>query len=360
MTEAWTLASDCARLTPKRHRLPQSCQLPQTLPSSLAAMTRSPQLFGILSLVAGIAIFSVQDLILKLMSGTYPLHEAMVLRSVTAIPFMLAITRGFDGTLATLTTPGWPGMLARGLLNFLAYTAYYLALAALPMATTVALYFTAPLIIVILSVLVLHEGVSWSRWLAVVLGFAGVIVMVRPGGSLFDWAALLPIFCGGAYALSMILARTMGTRESAAAMAFWGNLAFLACAAILSLVFGSGRFAEAGIHPSLGFLTRGWVMPTPKDALLMSACGAIAAVGLTLLTQAYRIGRSSVVAPFEFTFAFWGVLWGWLFWGDLPDALGWAGIAVIIAAGVYVLRTEGVAGTPDDTARPAAGRPRPT
>ena len=83
-------------------------------------------------------------------------------------------------------------MLVRGLLNFLAYTLYYLALAALPMATTVALYFTAPLMIVVMSVFILRERVSPARWLAVGLGFSGVILMVRPGGELFDWAALLP------------------------------------------------------------------------------------------------------------------------------------------------------------------------
>jgi drug/metabolite transporter (DMT)-like permease len=81
-------------------------------------------------------------------------------------------------------------------------------------------------------------------------------------------------------------------------------------------------------------------MPTTRDLLMMASCGVIAAIGLTLLTQAYRIAQSSVVAPFEFTFAFWGILWGWLFWGDLPDAFGWLGIAVIVAAGIYVLRSE--------------------
>jgi drug/metabolite transporter (DMT)-like permease len=76
------------------------------------------------------------------------------------------------------------------------------------------------------------------------------------------------------------------------------------------------------------------------DAGLMCFCGVIAAVGLTLLTQAYRVAQSSTVAPFEFTFMFWGVLWGWLFWNDLPDMLGWAGIAIIICAGLYVLHRE--------------------
>ena len=311
-------------------------------------MMNRASLSGILCLVAGIAIFSVQDLILKLISGDYPLHQAMVLRSLTAIPVLLVITRAFDGGLSTLVSRSWPAMLARGLLNFVAYTAYYLALAALPMATTVALYFTAPLIITILSVVILGDEVAPRRWLAVVLGFLGVLLMVRPGSDLFDWAALLPVLCGAAYALSMIMARSMGTRDSAAAMAFWGNLAFLLCAGCLSLVFGWGGDGH-DLHPSLAFLTRGWVMPTAWDAFLMCACGLIAAIGLTLLTQAYRVAQSAVVAPFEFTFAFWGVLWGWLFWGDLPDALGWVGIAIIIAAGIYVLRG-------DDT---AADKPAP-
>lgn len=304
-------------------------------------MSRQANMTGILCLSAGIAVFSVQDLILKLLSGSYPLHQAMVLRSLTAIPFMLAIVWLFDGSLKPLLSRGWPAMLGRGLLNFTAYTAYYLALAALPMATTVALYFTAPLIITVLSVAMLHEPVSWRRGLGTFAGFCGVLIMVRPGGDLFDWAALLPIFCGFAYALSMIMARSMGKRDTAAAMAFWGNIAFLLCGLGLSAYYGSG--AHAGdAHPSLAFLTRGWVTPTGFDLFLMCACGFIAAVGLTLLTHAYRIGQSSIVAPFEFSFAFWGILWGWLFWGDLPDALGWLGIAVIIAAGTYVLRREGI------------------
>lgn len=306
-------------------------------------MTTRPALAGILALVAGIAIFSVQDLILKLLSGEYPLHQAMVLRSLTALPFHLLIVRMFDGTLATITTPGWWKMLARGLANFLAYTAYYLALAALPMATTVALYFTAPLLIVVLSVLLLGERAGLSSWVAVGLGFAGVALIVRPGGALFDWAAVLPVVCAAGYALSMILARFLGRTETAAAMAFWGNNAFLLCALALSAIYGPGTLAEGG-HPSLAFLTRGWVMPSVTDLFLMAACGLIAAVGLTLLTHAYRIAPSATVAPFEYTFIFWGVLWGWMFWGELPDALGWAGVAIIIGAGLYVIRADRPAG----------------
>nr|HMS96749.1 DMT family transporter [Tabrizicola sp.] len=91
-------------------------------------------------------------------------------------------------------------------------------------------------------------------------------------------------------------------------------------------------------HPSLAFLTRGWVVPGLTDLLLMSGCGIIAATGLTALTYAYRVAPAATVAPFEYSFMFWAVLWGWLFWDDFPDNLGWIGIAVIVAAGMLVIR----------------------
>ncbi len=292
---------------------------------------------GILALVAGIAVFSVQDLILKQLSGDYPLHQAMVLRSLVALPFHLAIVWWFDGRLSTILTPGWPKMLARGLLGFLAYTAYYLGLATLPMAETVALYFTAPLFITLAAALFLGERVSLTSALAVAAGFAGVLLIVKPGSEGFDAAALLPILGAFGYALYMVAARPLGRMESGAAMAFWGNFCFLLCALTLSAVYGTGFHADAS-HPSLAFLTRGWVMPGPTDLGLMAICGVIAAVGLTLLTQAYRVAPSSTVAPFEYSFMFWAVLWGWLAWGEFPDAIGWMGIAVIIGAGLVVIR----------------------
>ena len=216
---------------------------------------------AILCLVAGIAIFSVQDLILKLLSGDYPLHEAMVLRSLTAIPFMLAITRWFDGSLRTILSAELARHAGAGAFELCGL--YRL----LPCPGRPAdgddrgALLHRPAVHHPLSVAVLHERVSSSRWLAILVGFGGVILMVRPGGGLFDWAALLPVFCGFAYALSMVMARRMGTQNSAAAMAFWGNNAFLLCSLGLAAVFGAGGHA-GDMHPSLAFMARGWVMPS--------------------------------------------------------------------------------------------------
>ena len=321
------------------------------------APARQETALGILCLCAGIGLFAIQDLILKLLSGTYPLSEAMVLRGLTAMP-LLALLAMRDGGLRTLVTPATGQMIARGGVMFLAYAAYYLALPALPIATTVALYFSAPLFITVLSYFWLKENVGWRRWGAVALGFAGVVIMLRPGASIFDWAALMVLGSGLSYGFSMILARRLGQTETAPAMAFWGNFVFLAVALLMAVVFGDGRFASES-HPTLGFLFRGWVWPEPVDAALMCGCGVIAALGLTLLTQAYRIADSNAVAPFEYSYMLWGVLWGWLFFAEWPDSVAWIGIAIIMAAGLLVLWREKVRELPPAFERLSADTDQP-
>lgn len=294
---------------------------------------------GILALVVGIAVFSLQDVILKRLSGDYPLYQAMIIRSLTAVPLLLIIVRVLDGRLSTITTPNWGWMFARGFLNFVAYTAYYLGLAAMPMADTVALFFTAPLFITIAAALVFGERIGPMNLLALLAGFAGMLMIFNPSARVFDPAALLPVLGAFGYALTQLATRVLGKTETAGAMTFWGNLTFLASALALAAVFGSGAY-DGATHPSLAFLTRGWQAMPMTDLLLFMACGFIASIGLSLLTYAYRVAPSSSVAPFEYSFIIWGVLWGWLFWDQLPTTLAWAGIAALIGAGLLVIRAE--------------------
>lgn len=299
----------------------------------MLTLPRSP-LAGILFLVTGLSLFAVQDLIIKQLSATYPLSQAMVIRSLVATPLIFGLVLA-GGDARRILAPGWGWLVLRGFILFLCYASYYVAMAALPLATTVALYFSAPLMIVALSVVVLGDRVSLPRWAAVAVGFGGVLLMLRPGSALFDWAAVLPVLSGLCYAVSMVLARLQGARHSAAVLAFHGNLVFLGCAVALALLIGP----EAGgsSHAGLAFLTRAWVMPLWQDLALLGLCGVIAAVGLTLLNEAYRIAPSASVAPFEYTALLWGVIYGWAFWGDWPDTIGWTGICIIVGAGMFLL-----------------------
>lgn len=311
-----------------------SNQAAASLPSPVSA-----QLKGMACLIVGIAIFSVQDLVIKLLSGDYPVHQAMTIRSLTATPLLLLVVLyegGWNSILAK--RPG--ALVLRGIVMFCAYTAYYLGLAAMPIATCIALFFTAPLFITILSIPMLGERVGLRRWTAVVFGFTGMLVMLRPSSDVFDWVSLLPVAAAFCYGLSQIMARRLGTFDRAGVMAFYGNGVFLLGGLFLSGVLGSGAFADEE-NRSLAFLLRGWVTPSLTDFLLMMACGVVAAAALVLLTHAYTIAEANTIAPFEYTALVWGVLYGWLFWNELPDAWTWIGIVIIMAAGLVILQRQG-------------------
>jgi drug/metabolite transporter (DMT)-like permease len=305
-------------------------------------------------LMVGIGVFSFQDLILKLISGEYPVHQAMMIRSVVAMPLLLLMVAA-EGGIRRIFPPRSPALLLRSIINLVCYAAYYLGLAALPFATLVALFFTAPLFIAAMSALFLKEPVSPKQWAAVVIGFIGVVIMVRPGTGVFDWAMALPLCAGIAYAVVQIITRRIGTREGPATMAAYSNAVFAIGAGALAGVFGTGEFANEQ-HASLGFLLRGWVAPSSIDLILMMLCGVIAAIGLMLLSEAYRSAPASQLAPFEYSALGWSVLYGWLIWNEVPDLLAWLGIAIILGAGLYVLTAQREPGAP---ARSIAAPSRP-
>jgi drug/metabolite transporter (DMT)-like permease len=288
------------------------------------------------SLCAGVCVFSIQDVILKWISGTYPLSEAVALRAVTSLPILLVMVHLRSG-LGSLVSRRLGRHFLRGGIMMSAYGAYYLALPAMKLAEAVTLYFTAPLFITALAYPMLGERVGLNRWLAVIVGFLGVVVTYRPGLGLFDWASLLPVAAAFAYGTAQIMARQIGATESAAVIAFHQNLAYLIGALLLAAVFGSGAFAYPNMHPSMAFLLRPWSFAHPLDLLLLACCGLIAAIGSVLLSQAYRTAEANFVASFEYSGLIWATGWGFFVFGEVPDIYIIAGAALIIGAGLYML-----------------------
>jgi drug/metabolite transporter (DMT)-like permease len=178
--------------------------------------------------------------------------------------------------------------------------------------------------------------VSLKSWFAVAIGFVGVVFIVRPGSALFEPAALLSLISAAAYALAMIFARKLGVSEPATVMAFYQNGAYLLGAIVIAGICAALGLTKLG-HPSLDFLVRPWVIPTAKDFLLMAACGVIAAIAMSLLTQAYRLAEANIVTVFEYTGMVWAPLWGFLFFGEIPRWTTLLGMLLIVAAGLYSL-----------------------
>jgi drug/metabolite transporter (DMT)-like permease len=293
---------------------------------------------GILFVVAGVSLFSVQDVIIKGISGSYPVHEIVFVRGIMSAPAILLIAR-LEGQMAHLRTRR-PGLhLLRASLFFLTYTCYYLGLATLPLADVVTLFFAAPLFVTALSVPLLGEQVGPREWLAVCAGFAGVVVAMRPGAMVIDPAAILPVLAALFYAIVCVITRRLGSTDSGSSIAFYSTTFMLVAGGAMGLLLGQGRLT-AGQHASLQFLLRPWVLPSWPDLGLMALCGLIASVGYYCLAQAYRVAAAKVVAPFEYVAVPLGAVWGYVAWGDVPGAHVLLGMAIILGSGLYVLRRQ--------------------
>jgi S-adenosylmethionine uptake transporter len=304
------------------------------------APTTDNALKGIAYLALGVVIFTVQDVIVKDLSGAYPIHEMLFIRSVVGffpLAAAIALTVGFEGFRVQ------PAAVLRGVVHFFSYSVYYLALASLPLAETVTLYYTNPLIITALSVPFLGESVGWRRWSAVGVGFVGVVVVLQPGVTAIEPAMLLALLSAFFYGVSMLITRRNAKKVTAASFAIHSMVILALAAGLSGLVIGDGRFDLVN-DGSAQFLLRAWTVPNLHDFLLLASCGLIAAIAFYLLSQAYRVAPASVVTPFEYSSLPVAVLFGYLVWGDLPAPATWAGLALIVGAGLYIVHREAVQG----------------
>ena len=291
---------------------------------------------GIFYLCMGVLVFSLQDAIIKQVSDGYALTEVVFIRSCVAAPILFGLVLRESGWRA-LFASHLDTLVLRALVMFGAYAAYYMAFPALPLADAVALYFTVPLFVTALAGPMLGERNGWPVWAAVLMGFAGVMVMLQPGTGLFNPAALLSLLAAAFYGLAMLMARKHGSSLSAAVMGFYQNGVFLAGSALVALVLHLLGIAHA-VHPSIVFVVRPWTVPSLLDGCMIALCGVVASIGIMFLTSAYRVARASTVTPFEYTGILWAPLWGFLFFNEVPRTTTVAGAAVIVIAGLIALR----------------------
>lgn len=311
-------------------------------------------LTGISFIVLGMACLSVNDALIKFLSDDYPLHQIIFIRSVIGISISLVLVQ-LEGGFRILKT-SQPGLhLLRGLLLVTANLAFFLALAAMPLAEATAIFFVAPLFITVLSIPILKDPVGPRRLLAVVVGFIGVLVMLRPGGGENApglLVSLLPVVAALTYALFQLLTRKLGGISKASAMAVYIQGLFIIVGLAFFAVAGDGRFAEDIDNPSLSFLLRAWTWPGDGDVVLFAGLGILAgAIGYSL-SQAYRSASAATVAPFEYVAMPMAAFWGFMIWHDVPDLRAGIGMALILGSGLYVLTRERRRKEPVRGARP--------
>jgi len=297
--------------------------------------TANRNLLGVGFLLIGILIFSLQDIAVKWIGGDYPVLEIVSFRSLVALPLTLLFFR-YEGGRGLPTTQRHTLEYIRGVFFFLSYTTHFMGLAALPLAEIAAIKFSGPLMITILSVAMLGETVGLRRWLALLVGFMGVLLIVRPGLASFNLGSIFILISVLFYALATMLTRKLQTTDSSATMAYYSSLVYLIATIILApLVILVGEFPDA--HPSVAFLFRTWTMPSLLDWIIMSGLGLVWAGGMYFIARAYSVALASVVAPFEYIALPINVTWGFVIWQDLPPLATWAGASLTLLSGMYIL-----------------------
>ena len=274
---------------------------------------------GIAAMIAGMAMMSSMDALAKWLGADYPIGQIVFFRNLFGLLPTLVIVWQLGG-FALPRTQRWRMHLLRGLLGVTAQFSFFLGLRSLGLAEATAIAFAAPLMVTAMSVPLLGEKVGPRRWSAVVVGFRGVLFMMRPEPCSFQPAALLILLAAFCYGLIMVTTRMLARSDSNAAILLFGSTVSLAVSTVI--------------------LPLGWKTPALADLAVFAALGLIGGTGMFFITQAYRHAPAAVIAPFEYTALVVAAILGFLVWQEVPDLYVWLGAFVVIAAGIYIFYRE--------------------
>jgi drug/metabolite transporter (DMT)-like permease len=274
---------------------------------------------GVALMAAAVAAFSAQDATMKWLTDGYGVPQILFFGRLLAVPLAMALALRAGG-MGLLKTRRPAQHALRGLYVIATMLLFTYALKLLPIADAIAICFAAPLFMTALSVPLLRERVGPRRWAAVAVGFGGVIVILQPSGAGFGLPGLLALGSAGAYALLLIASRKLTATENGPCLMFWNSFSMVA-------IMGAAMAWD-------------FRMPVGVDIAVFAGAAVFGALGQLFVTEAFRYGEVSLLAPIEYTALIWATLYGWLLWGHLPTLTVLAGAAIIIASSAYIVQRE--------------------
>lgn len=284
---------------------------------------------GVASMVLGMASFVANDTLIKLASVAAPTGQLVSVRNLmtTLLILALVVATGQAGQLRRTIDPV---VMTRSALDIVATLLYLTALFHMPLGNITAIGMTTPLVMTAAASMFLGAAVGWRRWCAVAAGFIGVLLVVQPRAEGFNPYSLVALA-----GIGFIVARDLWTRRidqtiSSLVVTLTNSVFVLGAALVLSLF-------------------EGWVAMALREWLLLGGAGIFLIGGYLLIVDAFRHGDIATVGPFRYTTLLWALFWGWLVWNEIPNAMAFSGIVIIVASGLYVLHRERV------RAREAAG-----
>ncbi len=299
---------------------------------SLALRRDNVRLAVVVILATDLAL-SLGDAAIKQVSASFVLWQIFVIRSVIAIPILAGIIRlRFRDLPLRPRQLGWVG--ARSLMLALMWVAFYAALTHMALGTAAAVYYTLPIFITLFAALFIGDHIGAKGWLAVVLGFAGVLLILKPATTGFSVYALLPLIAAILYALAMILTRTKCREEHPLVLSLSLNVTFIA----VGLLATAGTSVIGTGTNDAPFLLGHWTAMGGSEWLVMSLLVFAIIVGSVGAAIAYQAGPPATVATFDFSYVGFASLWGIVMFGEAPDIVTISGMFMIVIAGILSVR----------------------
>ncbi len=274
-------------------------------------------LAGIALMAGGIFLFAVNDALGKWLVATYTVGQVLLIRSAAALVVLLPFIKREAASFRT--APRWGMQILRAVFATVEVACFYWAVAYLPLADVMTYYLAGPIFVTSIAGSVLREPIGWRRWAAVLVGFCGVVVALRPGSATLSWPALIALAGSFTFSLSMIATRYLrGTSDTV--LVTTQTVGALALGAALAPV--------------------GWVTPVPRDLALLALLGIVAMVAHMAVNRSLILAPASTVVPYQYTTIIWAVLFGYLVFSDVPAATMVIGATIIIAAGLFIFLRE--------------------
>ncbi len=294
---------------------------------------RGRLLAGIGITLLGVLVFACSNALAKWLSGGYPVGQILFVRCVVVLAILACFIRPADW--AAMRAAGRPWLHAwRALLSAVEVVCFYWAIVELPLAGGTTIYLAGPIYVTALAAVFLKEEVGWRRWLAVLAGFAGVVVALQPSGLSFGIHAAVSVAGSIMYAISLVLTRPLrGTPTT-----------LLVAVQVAPLLLLTAATAWPMDPP--GSLIGGWRWPSGADAAILALVGALSLVGYWCINRGLQLAPASVITPFNYVSIVWATILGYLVFAEVPTAAMLAGAAIIVAAGLYIVLREQVRRAP--------------
>ena len=293
---------------------------------------------AILLIFIGMSVFAIQDTLIKLLSDSTNIYLIYFVRSIVGL-IVIYLYLKIKKIPIIIYTFYLKLTVLRTVLFFLGFSLYYYSLTKLSLALAITLFFVSPFFVTIFSMIIIKESVGIRRWLAIIIGFIGVFLVMDPKFDNFNIYLLFPVICAMCYAFTVVIQKKTSDKDSLFSQIIHIYISAIIFSLLIKLFLFNYSFSPDLVE-DYKFLLSDWNIDSFEIFVMLICVGLTGVIGFLCLFGAYNIGSPSIIAPFEYIIIFWAILISWMIWGETLAFQSFVGLILIISSGIYTFVRE--------------------